>query len=90
MIFFGEPGRHRTRRPYEFRPAWQGTVRDAGIRRVHFHVLRHEAVSRLVEAGLGDQKVAAISGHESVQMLRRYTHLHAVGLVDRLDQPRGR
>jgi len=43
-------------------------------------------VSRLVEAGLGDQEVAAISGHKSMQMLRRYTHLRAEDLVERLDQ----
>ena len=43
-------------------------------------------MSRLVEAGLGDQEVAAISGHKSMQMLRRYTHLRAEDLVRRLDQ----
>ena len=41
---------------------------------------------RLVEAGLGDQEVAAISGHRSMQMLRRYTHLRAEDLVERLDR----
>jgi integrase len=43
-------------------------------------------VSRLVEAGLSDQKVAAISGHKSMQMVRRYTHLRAEDLVAELDQ----
>ena len=86
LIFFGEPGRDGTRRPYEFRPAWRRTVRDAGIRGLRFHDLRHEAVSRLVEAGLGDQEVAAISGHKSMQMLKRYTHLRGEDLVKRLDQ----
>ena len=38
------------------------------------------------EPGLGDQEVAAISGHKSMQMLRRYTHLRAEDLVSRLDQ----
>lgn len=47
--------------------------------------LRHEAVSRLVEGGLSDQQVAAVSGHKSMQMLRRYTHLRAEDLVDELD-----
>ena len=35
---------------------------------------------------LGDQEVAAISGHKSMQMLKRYTHLRAEDLVARLDQ----
>lgn len=86
LIFFGEPGRDRVRRPYEFRPAWHRTLQQAGIKGLRFHDLRHEAVSRLVEAGLGDQEVATISGHKSMQMLRRYTHLRAEDLVSRLDQ----
>ena len=86
LIFWGEPGRDGKRRPYEFRPAWHRTLKQAGIEGLRFHDLRHEAVSRLVEAGLGDQEVAAISGHKSMQMLRRYTHLRAEDLVERLDQ----
>ena len=86
LIFWGEPGRDGKRRPYEFRPAWHRTLKQGGIEGLRFHDLRHEAVSRLVEAGLGDQEVAAISGHKSMQMLRRYTHLRAEDLVERLDQ----
>lgn len=86
LIFFGEPGRDKVRRPYEFRPAWHRTLKQASIKGLRFHDLRHEAVSRLVEAGLGDQEVATISGHKSMQMLRRYTHLRAEDLVSRLDQ----
>jgi len=86
LIFWGEPGRDGIRRPYEFRPAWHRILKEAGIKGLRFHDLRHEAVSRLVEAGLGDQEVAAISGHKSMQMLKRYTHLRAEDLVERLDQ----
>lgn len=86
LVFFGEPGRDKVRRPYEFRPQWHRTLAALGIKGLRFHDLRHEAVSRLVEAGLGDQEVAAISGHKSMQMLRRYTHLRAEDLVRRLDQ----
>jgi integrase len=74
------------RRPYEFRPAWRQALSRVNVTGLRFHDLRHEAVSRLVEAGLGDQEVAAISGHKSMQMLRRYTHLRAEDLVTRLDQ----
>jgi integrase len=89
LIFYGEPGRDGVRRPYEFQPAWHRTLKEVGIKGLRFHDLRHEAVSRLVEAGLGDQEVAAISGHKSMQMLKRYTHLRAEDLVDRLDQLMG-
>jgi len=90
LIFWGEPGRDGVRRPYEFRPAWHRTLKTGGIKGLRFHDLRHEAVSRLVEGGLGDQEVAAISGHKSMQMLKRYTHLRAEDLVERLDQIFGR
>lgn len=61
-------------------------MRSAGIRGLRYHDLRHEVVSRLVEAVLSDQDVAGISDHKSMQMLRRYTHLRAEELVDRLEQ----
>ena len=86
LLFWGEPGRDKKRRPYEFHPAWRQALNAAGIVDLRFHDLRHEAVSRLIEAGMGDQEVAAISGHKSMQMLRRYTHLRAEDLVQRLDQ----
>ncbi len=86
LIFFGDPGRDGERRPYTFKPAWFHALRSAKIKGLRFHDLRHEAVSRLVEAGLNDQEVAAISGHKSMQMLKRYTHLRAEDLVSRLDQ----
>lgn len=86
LIFFGEPGKKGVRGPYEFRPAWYDALARAKIKGLRFHDLRHEAVSRLVEAGLSDQEVSAISGHRSMQMLKRYTHLRAEDLVSKLDQ----
>ncbi len=85
LIFFGEPGRDGIRRPYEFNKVWATVKAEVGITDFRFHDLRHEAVSRLVESGLSDQEVAAISGHKSMQMLKRYTHLRAEDLVTRLD-----
>lgn len=69
-----------------FKSAWRMLVRRTGIEGLHFHDLRHEAVSRLFELGTLDyMEVAAISGHKSVQMLKRYTHLRAETLVPKLD-----
>lgn len=86
LIFFGEPGRDGRRKPYVFQKLWAGIVRELGFADLHFHDLRHEAVSRLVEAGFSDQEVAAISGHKSMQMLKRYTHLRSEELVTKLDR----
>lgn len=85
LIFFGEPGRDGKRRPYNFNKVWGDIKKRLGITDFKFHDLRHEAVSRLVELGLSDQEVASISGHKSMQMLRRYTHLRAEDLVAKLD-----
>jgi len=38
-----------------------------------------------VEGGLSDQEVSSISGHKSMQILKRYTHLRSEDLVARLD-----
>lgn len=86
LVFFGELGRDgKTRRPYAFNKIFGKIKKELGLADLHFHDLRHEAVSRLVEAGLSDQKVAAISGHKTMQMLKRYTHLRAEELVAELD-----
>lgn len=85
LIFFGEPGRDGKRRPYEANRMWAEALKRANIINLRFHDLRHEAISSLVERGLSDQEVAAISGHKSMQMLKRYTHLRAEDLVARLD-----
>jgi integrase len=86
MIFPGEPGRDGKRRPYRFDRMWQRIKKEQGLKDVRFHDLRHEAVSRFVEAGFSDQEVSAISGHKSMQMLKRYTHLRAEDLVARIDE----
>ena len=85
LVFFGEPGKDGERRPYQFKKTWVDMKRRLGFADLRFHDLRHEAVSRMVEAGLSDQEVAAISGHRSMQMLKRYTHLRAEDLVLKLD-----
>ena len=60
------------------------TCKAAGIEGLTFHDLRHEATSRLFEKGLNPMEVAAITGHKTLQMLKRYTHLKAKDLVARL------
>ena len=66
--------------------SWRFMLGKLGIENLHFHDLRHEAVSRLFELGTMDMmEVAAISGHKSLSMLKRYTHLKAQRLVRKLE-----
>lgn len=84
LIFFGEPGRGGLRKPYTINRVWSEALKRAKIEDLKFHDLRHEATSRFVEAGLSDQQVASITGHKSMQMLRRYTHLRSEDLVSQI------
>ena len=75
LLFYGEPGKDGKRKPYTINKVWSSALNRAEISNLRFHDLRHEATSRFVEAGLSDQEVASITGHKSMQMLKRYTHL---------------
>lgn len=58
----------------------------AGLENLRFHDLRHEATSRFFEhTDLDVMEIKAITGHKSLQMLARYTHLRTANLAARLD-----
>ncbi len=71
--------------------AWKRVIRATKIGGLTFHDLRHEAISRLFErTDLDAMEIARISGHRTLSMLSRYTHLRAHHLARRLDgAPRG-
>jgi integrase len=60
------------------------SCKRAGISDLRFHDLRHEATSRLFEKGFNPMEVSAITGHKTLQMLKRYTHLRAEDLAKRM------
>jgi integrase len=70
--------------PVAMDKAWRRGCKTTGIVDLHFHDLRHEAVSRLFERGLNMMEVAAVSGHKTLSMLQRYTHLKAEDLAVKL------
>ncbi|AJY12204.1 site-specific integrase [Burkholderia dolosa] len=68
---------------------WKRTLHTAGksdpeLLTLRWHDLRHEAASRLFEKGLNPMEVASITGHRSMQMLKRYTHLKPESLLEKL------
>ena len=67
------------------RLAWERAKRRADIDNLHFHDLRHEAISRFFEMGLTIPEVALISGHKDYRMLARYTHLRPETLLSKLN-----
>lgn len=59
-------------------------MKRAGIEDLHFHDLRHEAISRLFELGLTAPEVASISGHKTVGQLFRYAHASQASVRQKL------
>ncbi|MGH8291204.1 MAG: site-specific integrase [Steroidobacteraceae bacterium] len=64
--------------------SFKRAVHRAGISGLRFHDLRHEATSRFFEKGLNVMEVASVTGHKTLQMLKRYTHLSVGDLASRL------
>lgn len=79
----------------KLRKAWERMCTSAGLVEkdaLHVHDLRHEAISRVAEAGaklpggLSLVDLQAFSGHRDTRMLLRYTHLSMPALAKRLDE----
>jgi integrase len=65
--------------------AWRALRTLAGIQGLTFHDLRHEGTSRLIESGLFNMaEVAAITGHKTMVMLKRYYQADAAALAKRM------
>lgn len=61
----------------------------AGIEDLTFHDLRHEAISRIFEGShMNAVEIARVSGHKTMQMLSRYTHLSTEHLRQRMREKR--
>ena len=75
----------RARRLYEDECREKGIRPDPDLyKNLRLHDLRHEATSRLFEKGLSSMEVSSITGHKTLQMLKRYTHLQAEELAKKL------
>jgi len=59
-------------------------VRRAKISNLHFHDLRHTAATRMSKKLPNVIELAAVTGHASLQMLKRYYHPHAEELALKL------
>ena len=68
------------------RLAWGRLLNRAGIEGLHFHDLRHEAISHFFELGLTAPEVALLSGHRDMRMLFRYSHPQRQRVLDQLDR----
>lgn len=61
--------------PIYFRKAWYNALENAGIKNFRFHDLRHSTASYLAMGGASPLDIAAVLGHKTLQMVKRYAHL---------------
>lgn len=71
-------------KPDSVSSAFQRMAKRLGIVDLHLHDLRHEGITRLLEGGMPLQEVAVISGHDSWATLKRYAHLDARAIAEKL------
>ena len=57
------------------RCVWKRALKKLGIKDLRRHEMRHKAASRFFDKGLQPLEVASITGHKSLTMFRRCTHL---------------
>lgn len=85
---FSKPWRRllaRAKRIYADDCKSNGTKPDPRmLENLRFHDLRHHATTELFAKGLNPFEVASMTGHKSMQMLKRYTHTDAAKLAQKL------
>lgn len=70
----------------QFKSRWRRLQKAAELEDFHFHDLRHEATSRLLEQGLSAAEVMSITGHSTNDMLDRYSHFSASKVLKKLER----
>ena len=75
--------------PIYFRKAWYNALENAGITDFRFHDLRHSTASYLAMGGATPLDIAAVLGHKTLQMVKRYAHLseaHTSAVVNKMSE----
>jgi integrase len=62
-------------RPFDLRKPWAVAIKEAGLADFRFHDLRHTTASYLAMTGAQATDIAAVLGHKTLAMVKRYTHL---------------
>lgn len=86
LVFCGEDGGRLDRNKVKH-PFWRN-VKEAGVRLIRLHDLRHSFASQLVSAGVNLRVVQDLLGHADIKMTMRYAHLapeERVEVVAKLD-----
>jgi len=85
LVFYGETGN----RPVDLTKPWTTALVKAKVTNFRFHDLRHSAASYLAMNGATTIEIAAILGHKTLQMVKRYSHLansHTSSVVSSMNE----
>ena len=72
---------------WRFDKAWYAALKTAKVKEFRWHDLRHTAASYLAMSGATTAEIAAVLGHRTLQMVKRYAHLsdqHTGTVVERM------
>ena len=64
-----------------FQRAWRSITRNAEIENLHWHDLRREACSRLMESGLSISEVQMFTGHKTLSLMLKTYSQHYPSVV---------
>ena len=87
LVFPGTAALNRG--PASIRTAWMTALKKAEVENFKFHDLRHSAASYLAMNGAPLLDIAAILGHKTLSMVKRYSHLsetHVGGVVASMNE----
>lgn len=72
-LVFASPTKRN--QPRNMRQAWDVARKRAELPDFRFHDLRHSAATELLRAGVDSRVVAAVLGHKTLAMVKRYAHV---------------
>lgn len=84
-LFYGDPSRFGDRKPYALDRVFKKVLASGRLKRIAFDDLRTEAITAMLEAGLTEGEVAAITGSRQVKISRRAPEYQIEKLLERLD-----
>lgn len=85
LIFYGAD----KNKPVDLKKPWETAVTKAKLKDFRFHDLRHSAASYLAMNGASTIEIAAVLGHKTLQMVKRYSHLgnsHTASVVTSMNE----
>ncbi|TPQ27636.1 tyrosine-type recombinase/integrase [Methylomonas koyamae] len=75
-------------KPIELKKAWLNALQRAEVNNFRWHDLRHCTASYLAMGGASMVDIAAVLGHRTLDMVKRYAHLsdgHITNVVERMN-----